>query len=89
MSPAGRFPAFFAESRANSLRVIASNGKEAMISAQVSSISGFLRKSESALRNSVLLAKCAECLSATRTALGFLALSLRIDEGMSSPPDLL
>ena len=58
--------AFPEQSAAKTLRVIASNGREAIISAHASSISGLLRSPERDLRNSVLLARCAECL---RTAL--------------------
>ena len=57
INPTGRFSAFLEQSAAKTLRVIASNGREAIISAHASSISGLFRTSQRALRNSVLFAK--------------------------------
>ena len=57
INPTGIFWAFPEQSAAKTFLVIASNGREAIISAQDESISGLLRSSERALRNSVLLAR--------------------------------
>ena len=76
--PTGRFLAFPAESAAKTLRVVGSNGREAMISVQDESISGLLRRSQRALRNSVLFARLAECFRTALNAPGFFDFSRRI-----------
>ena len=68
ISTGGIFQALSAASIAICFLVMSSNGRDAIISAHASSISGLLKYSDIAFRNSVLLAKCAECFRTALTA---------------------
>ncbi len=90
INPAGKFAALLEVSSAIDFRVLSSKGRDPAMSAVVESISGRLRISVRALRNSTRLANGAECFSAALTTLGLRDFILRIIAFMSeSSPDFL